>query len=253
MNMMTKFGIEIECIGLSDNCSVAIETIEKHLGEESAVKFKIFDEECAWDCKGDYSVYDDSNVYCDYTNDDFDEDCGDCDGCNSITRGCEIVSPPLHYNAESIAAISEIFDALNKARAFVNHTCGLHVHVDASFIHDLKAYEQDEFFVHIQKLYATHEKSFDSRMSYCRTKSVNKFCRSMINRNDTYPTLGIQGRYYKLNIQSFLRHGTLEFRHHHGTLDKNEVIEWVKTCLLFVQYARETFQASSAQEIQISV
>jgi hypothetical protein len=44
-----------------------------------------------------------------------------------------------------------------------------------------------------------------------------------------------EDRYYKVNVQSLRRHSTIEFRHHHGSVDSVEVCNWVKFVLSFVE------------------
>jgi hypothetical protein len=45
-------------------------------------------------------------------------------------------------------------------------------------------------------------------------------------------------RYRKVNLDSYNRHGTLEFRHHHGSIDGDVVCNWVKFVLNLVERAR---------------
>lgn len=45
------------------------------------------------------------------------------------------------------------------------------------------------------------------------------------------------GRYYKVNITSFIRHGTVEFRHHGGSLNTTKVLAWIRLCYAFVEFA----------------
>lgn len=235
-----KFGIEIEFLGMG-SCTGSI---AHNLG----VKRGLPVEECGgevsdvWLVKEDGSVEDDG-VYCEWDDDGDGHQCGDCDNCY-MAKGAEIVSPPMYYNQDSLDEIKLILAALNKAGGYVNETCGLHVHVDASFLHEYTLEDKRRFFKHIRSLYAKYEDAFDARIHSNRRKDRNHYCRTMKwadcdprDSNVAYDS----SRYVKLNTHSFTQHGTIEFRHHHGTLKSDEVINWVKTCLIFIQYARDTF------------
>jgi len=41
----------------------------------------------------------------------------------------------------------------------------------------------------------------------------------------------------KLNVDAFVLHGTVEFRHHHGTLDPDAIEHWVRLSQSFVEHA----------------
>jgi hypothetical protein len=43
-------------------------------------------------------------------------------------------------------------------------------------------------------------------------------------------------RHCKLNLISFDQHGTVEFRHHHGTVDPTAIKNWVMFCIQFFEY-----------------
>jgi hypothetical protein len=43
------------------------------------------------------------------------------------------------------------------------------------------------------------------------------------------------GRYHKLNLCAYLRHGTIEFRHHAGTVNPVKIVNWIAFCLNFVE------------------
>ena len=49
----------------------------------------------------------------------------------------------------------------------------------------------------------------------------------------------LRNRFRKLNLTSFWRHGTVEFRHHQGTVEPQKAEFWVKLCLRMVAAASE--------------
>lgn len=52
------------------------------------------------------------------------------------------------------------------------------------------------------------------------------------------------GRYYKVNLQSLTRYGTMEFRQHSGTLNFTKVINWVSFLMAFVDTSASLTQAT---------
>jgi hypothetical protein len=51
---------------------------------------------------------------------------------------------------------------------------------------------------------------------------------SLLTNNDC------EDKYYKLNLCSLNKYGTLEFRQHKGTLEFNEIQHWIKFCIEFL-------------------
>jgi hypothetical protein len=125
----------------------------------------------------------------------------------------------------------------------VNRTCGLHVHVG---VRDWGVKQ----FQNLAKRYVKFETAIDTVMPQSRRRSNNTYCKSNARRYGNGLTLseifaGIQrcrttqslknyiqnGRYYKLNMESFWKHGTIEFRHHSGTICPDKIENWVYVCL----------------------
>jgi hypothetical protein len=63
----------------------------------------------------------------------------------------------------------------------------------------------------------------------------------MSERWDGYMYQG--GRYNKVNLCAFLRHGTIEFRQHSGTMNVDKVINWIVFCVNFVETSANTSTA----------
>lgn len=152
----------------------------------------------------------------------------------SVPGGWELVSPPLAFNDASFAQIATVSDVLTALNCWVDRQCGLHVH---HFANDLTANQIGKAIA----LYVKHENWFDEMLPASRRGANNPFCQTLNvlgnvartvdafaacrSRSDLDNLLG--GRYFKVNHQSLYRHGTLEFRHHSGTLDAEKIINWV--------------------------
>jgi len=119
---------------------------------------------------------------------------------------------------------------------FVNRDCGLHVHHGAR---DLSLWDWKRLFLK----YAQYEEAIDGIMPESRRGSNNGHCasllggwertldeaiRTMTKINDMSKMQRAYGtRYVKLNAESFVTHGTVEFRHHNGTIDPEKILNWV--------------------------
>lgn len=144
-------------------------------------------------------------------------------------RGLELVSPPLK-GKEGLDQIELVCSVLNGLDVKINRTCGLHVH------HDAKGFGADNF-VRIMNYYARIEKHLDSMMPASRRANANGFLRSCADHRLGSPTYLAEAqfssrsrsdiRYAKVNVNAFHQHGTVEFRHHAGTIDADKIVAWV--------------------------
>ena len=174
--------------------------------------------------------------------------------------GYEINTAPAKGEAFE-RQIREICGALKKARAEVDTHCGLHVHIDCR---DLRYYD-------LRKVIYTYSKVEESLFSMIApSRTSNHYCRKLRSkiidplsrhyqhdsnkgwRNDLlsvyYDRQNIErggfrqgkyndARYYALNLHSWFYRGTIEFRHHHGTVNADKIINWAKICESVINYA----------------
>jgi hypothetical protein len=238
MTHTRTFGCEIELVGL---------TIEAAARALRASGINTFDTE--------------TNSF-DGVTPDYDDDGCDCSSCRdnradandprmrtawkvtydgSVSNGCEVVSPILS-GSEGLESVRKVVRALKAAGARVDNSCGFHVHVNAR---DLQGPE----LINAVRRYAQHETTIDSFMAPRRRESRSEWCRSMVElsrtlsgRGDLFVATNVanlpQTRYYKLNLAAYVKHGTLEFRQHAGTLNLNKMINWIMFCVQFVEDSR---------------
>ncbi|MDK2955430.1 MAG: hypothetical protein PWQ57_926 [Desulfovibrionales bacterium] len=159
---------------------------------------------------------------------------------SSVQGGCEIVSPVLQGSA-GLEQVAAAVTALDDAGAKINRTCGLHVHFDATGLNvqDIK---------NVVSRYARFEQEIDRCMPPSRRGDSNGYCKSIrsfagsrgFRAAQTIADLaGAQdGRYFKLNLQSFHRHGTIEFRQHSGTVNAAKTLNWVRFLDAFIEASR---------------
>lgn len=155
----------------------------------------------------------------------------------SVDDGYELVSPILKGDS-GIAALKKVCEALEETNCSVNRSCGLHVHLHAA----------DADFSQVKnftKLYVKHEPAMDSIMPPSRRGSGAQYVRSNLERhtsvesalsqisratnmNDLASAVCGSNRYHKLNTQSFWNYGTIEVRHHSGTIEFEKISNWIK-------------------------
>jgi hypothetical protein len=136
--------------------------------------------------------------------------------------------------------------SMKKAGCRADSSCGLHVHVDAR---DL---ESDDIFK-LATLWAKISEDLRTLVPNRRANSTystwanfapilskrhlkNKTAYETINR--VKRLLGICGRYYALNFDSFYNHKTIEFRVHEGTTDTYLIKNWAILMSAIVEYAK---------------
>lgn len=228
--MARKFGVEIEAVGCSRN---TIAGALRHAGINATA------EGYNHNAVGYWKVVTDA----------------------SVAGGFEVVSPILEGDA-GLAELMKVAQIIQECGATVNKECGLHVHVDARDM-DLPQMKR------VCKMWLKYENCFDSIQPASRKNNVycqgitKKFgtveqgfkaidncistreLRQVINSDQRYGD-GYTSRYHKLNLESLMRHGTVEFRQHAGTVDAIKIVNWVKLVANFVE------SATSAKGIKIT-
>lgn len=202
-----KFGIEIEMFGVEKR---------KLLNAIRAEGIEIYDEHYNHSTRPHWKLVSDSSI--------------------QGSLGIEIVSPPLQ-GLDGLTQVEKVCSALSRVGAKINKSCGFHVHIDAS------TFTLDNW-KNIYKNYILLEDVIDSFMPISRRASNNSYCKSLKARGAQSTLInkisncgsaseadrlitGGNDRYYKINYQAFLRHGTIEFRQHSGTVEYHKISNWV--------------------------
>ena len=174
------------------------------------------------------------------------------DGSIDGSNGCEVVSPVLR----NLDSLKKVCKTINEAGAKVNKSCGLHVHFGAQNFTIAQ-------WVRIIRNYAALESVIDSFMPMSRRGSNNTYCKSIAGVAAYLEDFGADSmrdienafrsdRYHKVNVMSFRRHNTIEFRHHSGTTDFTKIENWINFLRGLLEYSinNETIiSASSIDEI----
>lgn len=215
-NFDRSFGIELEIYGASR---------ARLISEFAAQGIRLVDEAYNHNTRNYWKVVSDSSI--------------------SGENGNEIVSPVLR-GQDGIEQIKKVCIALAKAGAKVNNSCGFHLHLGAS---DLNL----ENFKNLIKSHIEVEAGFDSIVPNSRRANNNHYCKSLTSaarsKQELLTKINAAGsinelvrifntRYLKLNLQSFTRQGTVEFRHHSGTTTFSKIRNWIMICARLVEYTK---------------
>jgi hypothetical protein len=162
----------------------------------------------------------------------------------------EVVSPILKGN-KGLNSLKAMCDTLASVDARVNRSCGLHVHIGAENL-------SDEHYVRIVRNYQKLESVIDSFMPNSRRGNNSRWCHSLqgvdfshcTTKTDVYNAM-YGDRYYKVNAVAYLRHKTIEFRQHSGTVEYEKISNWVKFLAKLVEYSykHEIDSCNSIEEI----
>lgn len=148
-------------------------------------------------------------------------------------RGGEVVLPPLAGEA-GFDTVRKVCDALTDAGARVDRSCGLHVHVDT------KGLTAEGIVRYAEALYAAQPMLRSLVSPSRRTGQWSRPTRSgMLHTfrsavtGAPRPGYGGEGidRYTAINLTAYGRHGTIECRLHHGTLNGNKIVRWIEMLL----------------------
>lgn len=159
-----------------------------------------------------------------------------CDSCRNYSgrtrlQSAEVVSPPTR----DLLMVRNACRALTNAGAGTNRSCGVHVHVEAEHggkVGDLRMLQR------IHQIYACSEAAIDSFMPPSRRGTSNSYCKTVTSPSlATHMQLATNiedvtygERQSKLNLNAFRKYGTVEFRHHSGTLNPRKLTYWIQVC-----------------------
>lgn len=222
------FGMELEFTGLTRQ--KAAETIAQVIGGTVAYAGGVYKAWTVTDAQGrKWTVESDSSV----TTDGGEQ--------------CEFVTPKCTY--DDIPTVQECVRALRKAKAKVNSSCGLHIHIDGAnhtpkslknLVFTFRAKEDlifkavgtqrsrlghwckpidDELVDNIKKLKTTDDSSL--RSTWYDTY------RDWHDESAHYHA----SRYHALNLHSLWYRGTIEFRLFEATLHAGEIRAYITLCL----------------------
>lgn len=168
----------------------------------------------------------------------------------------EFISPILNFNDEkSISIFCDIVSLLKKNGAIVNHTCGLHVHIDAKKI---KANHLKKLANTVNVIQYSLYKVLDVLNS--RLLHVTKLSQNFIDELNSYDKISLPiikkslekmakehgkdqqfvykpEKYYGVNMYNVFSKGTVEFRMFNSTLNINKIMSYIDFCQSISSYS----------------
>lgn len=160
----------------------------------------------------------------------------------------ECVSPILK-GKNGFELLKSACTTLNESGAYVNKSCGLHVHIGAA---NLTEEEYCNVFIN----YAYLENLIDSFMAPSRrNNSFAETLRGKIAQLEACKTryevcmVFNRCRYFKVNCVAYMSHKTIEFRQHQGSTDYEKIHNWVKFCGKLVNWSKKNRLTSEIRSI----
>ncbi len=203
------FGIEIECIGL--NTTQAARALQTN-------GYACADEGYTHNVMRTWKVVTDGSL-------------------NSRTGSCEVVSPPLRGN-DGLNEIRSVMKVLRDAGASVNVSCGMHIHIG---VDSLSQTQQ----ANLIKAHQRFQPAWDALLTERRVENqrwakrrnvtnADRLAEQWATSSDVRSISRNTDRYHALNVNSFYKYGTFEFRLHHGSLNGKNATAWIALHLAFI-------------------
>ena len=231
-----RFGIEIEMTGITREA--AAETVAEYFGTRSRYIGTYYDVYAALDPEGrQWKFMSDGSI-------DAQKRVGGKKISADREYQTEMVSPICRY--EDIVSIQEIVRKLKERGAFVNKTCGIHVHIDASpfdartlrNITNIMASKEDLIYKALQVSVSREhsycqkvEQRFLEELNRKKPKTLNGVERIWYGGDSRRDTHYDDSRYHCLNLHSVFQKGTVEFRLFNGTLHAGKIKAYIQFSL----------------------
>ena len=231
-----RFGIEIEMTGITREA--AAETAAEYFGTRSRYIGTYYDVYAALDPEGrQWKFMSDGSI-------DAQKRVGGKKISADREYQTEMVSPICRY--EDIVSIQEIVRKLKERGAFVNKTCGIHVHIDASpfdartlrNITNIMASNEDLIYKALQVSVSREhsycqkvEQRFLEELNRKKPKTLNGVERIWYGGDSRRDTHYYDSRYHCLNLHSVFQKGTVEFRLFNGTLHAGKIKAYIQFSL----------------------
>ncbi len=218
-----KFGVEIECFGVS---RAALKAEINRLGVNCVIEGYNHSTRRHWKIVSDSSID------------------------NTRGQACEVVSPILRGQS-GLQQLQIVCQALKNCRALINKSCGLHIHFDAENL-SLQTWKN------LYKNYINYESTIDSMMPRSRRGNTNYYTKSLLDKVNTKEkafskinaansikkiskVIADRKRYYKINAESYFRHKSIEFRQHSGTIEYTKIENWILFLHRMVDFSEQGF------------
>lgn len=239
------FGVEIEMTGITRATAAKIAAEELN-SATSQPERNCYHTRTITDCKNRaWKVMRDGSIL---------TESNDGQSTNMDEYRVELVTPPLNYG--DIDILQNIIRKLRAAGAEVNHSCGIHIHIDGSN-HNAHSIRRMVGFVTARQELINDALNNYGRCQWCKPlspdllKEMKKEKELDLSKlesiwyssaNDGYSG-GInhehynKTRYHGLNLHAFFSKGTVEFRLFNSTLHAGKIKAYIQFCLAVSAWA----------------
>lgn len=140
-------------------------------------------------------------------------------------EGLELVSPKL-YGAAGLETLEKVLAAINSAGARVDRSCGVHIHIDF----------RSKTFTQVKNAVLPIIRAQQAFFAMCApSRRSNSYCdewdRNSIRALERVAALGqlsFLGPRGIVNVMSYPRHGSIEFRSHGGSTNYKKIATWIR-------------------------
>jgi len=212
-NSTLTFGIEIECVGLTTSGAArALRDAGIHC-EDNGYNHNT---------RPTWKVVTDASLH-------------------SRNGACEVVSPVLS-GSDGLTEVRTVMKVLRDAGASINESCGMHIHIGVDQLTQehqtriINAYGCWQWAMTAWIL----ERRVNSRWGALRSAdTIARLATTWAQSNNRRNFASTCDRYYALNVASYHRHGTFEFRSHHGSLNGQNATAWIAMHLAFIDACKQ--------------
>jgi len=148
--------------------------------------------------------------------------------------GAELVSPILK-GQDGLNQLKKVLDAINEnGEVTVNRSTGLHVHHDAR---DLNGTQMENIVLN----YSKFSSNINGVLPRSRRNSQWARIQTSVARSseNAHTVADACPRYSAVNLSSFSRHGTVEFRQHSGSTEYEKIASWIEFTQALVETSNE--------------
>lgn len=244
-----NFGIEIEMTGITRSRAAKViadyfNTTREHEGTYYDVYFAKDPSGRKWKVMSDASI-----------------DCQKKEGRRKISAdrsySVELVSPICQY--ADIETVQEMVRKLREAGAFVNASCGIHIHINAAPFEAAKLRNLVNIIAAKEDMiYKALKVSRGRESSYCqkidprfleqlnrqKPQTLDKLSRIWYGGRDGSHEHYHSSRYRCLNLHSVFQKGTVEFRAFNGEMHAGKIKAYIQFCLAITAQALNQRSAS---------
>jgi hypothetical protein len=160
-----------------------------------------------------------------------------------------IIHSIVHKNKYDVTDFCTFLHYLNEKEFKVNSRCGTHIHLDAQKILPEVLYKIAEFFQINNKL--IHENFIHPdrcNSTYCNKRSereLKNIKRILVSKKVSAGKMivyldGDESKYFDINFTNLYVYRTIEFRLLHGTLNPEEILNWVAFLFKTIDFCKNS-------------